>query len=524
MGHSVLERPTADARSVDDLIRLARDGKIRMPRFQRGFGWGERDVDKLFDSIWRGFPIGSLLLWDRAAPAGTVAFGSYVVEAEETESALWVVDGQHRLTALVATLTRHADAAPPFQLFFDLAAERFVRRGNRRAVPVGWLPLDLLLDTSQLIDHLIEQRAGGLDDTGMSRAREVAATISNYRIPLNIVKTDDEGVLREIFYRMNSAGRRMTAAEVFRALHAALDPGAAGDLKTFVDDVNARGFGALREDTILRCVLAVRGGDVYRDFEQEFSDGSDPVETFAKTSRALEHVFAFLRDDAMIPHVRALPYNGVLPILTRFFALHPEPHSRTRNLLRRWVWRGSMAWGRDVGALRQAVQDVDEDELASVKRLLDAVGRRGELEVDLDAVQLNKAATKMNIALLSSLRPLDLRDGAAIDVASLLDDDGPGALLEVSQPTKPPLAGRLLHPALEVTDIVPLLQGASDDALASHVVPREAVEALLAGDVDKFARLRAEHLLVRLNEQRRRLAEPAADDTPPIATLTIPDP
>jgi hypothetical protein len=262
---------------------------------------------------------------------------------------------------------------------------------------------------------------------------------------------------------------------------------------------------------------------VYRDFEHEFSDGTDPAETFARTARALEHVFAFLRDDAAIPHVRALPYNGVLPILTRFFALHPRPHSRTRNLLRRWVWRGSMAWGRDVGALRQAVQDVDENEHLSVRRLLDAVARRVELTVDLDAVQLNKAATKMNIALLSSLRPLDLRDGSAIDVAALLDDDGPGALMEIVPPTEPKLAGRLLHPALDDSDVAPLLRVASDEVLASHAIPRRSVDALVASDAVQFTEFRAAHLAERLNEQRRRLAEPAADDRPPIATLAVPD-
>jgi hypothetical protein len=249
-----------------------------------------------------------------------------------------VVDGQQRLMALVATLTRH-DADPTFDLYFDLTDGRFVRRGQRRAVPVTWLPLNLLLDTSALLDDLMERRSEGLDAGAVERARDLATAIADYRIPLNVVKTNDEQILREIFYRMNSAGHRMTAAEVFRALHAALGPGAAGDLQTLFDNVNAMGFGALRDDTVLRCVLAVRGGDVYRSFEQEFADGEYPAATFAQTERALERVFAFLRLDASVPHARALPYNGVLPILTRFFALHPDPHDRSRNLLRRCIWQ-----------------------------------------------------------------------------------------------------------------------------------------------------------------------------------------
>jgi hypothetical protein len=520
---TLLERPAAEARSVSDLVRAASNGEVRTPPFQRGFRWGERDVRDLFDSIWRGFPIGSLLLWQRAAPAATVHFGSLAIDAPGVDSALWVVDGQHRLTALVATLTEHDHPDPVFELYFDLNEEAFVRRGARRVAPPHWLPLSVVLDTNRLLDRLGELRDEGLDPRAVDRAREVARVIGEYKIPLAIVRSDDERVLREIFHRVNSAGRRMTAAEVFRALHAALGEGDPGDLRSLVDQVGSLGFGAPREDTVLRCVLAVRGGDVYRSFEHEFQDDEDPAETFAITAQTLTRVFAFLRDDASIPHLRALPYIGVLPILTRFFFLHPEPHPRSRNLLRRWLWRGSNAWGRDVGALRRAVQEVDGDEFASVARLLASVEESAPPDIDLDAVQLNKAAAKTNIALLSSLRPRDLRDGEVIDVGALLDDDGSQALLEILPDAAPLLAGRLLHGALDDTLVAPQLLEASSAVLDSHAIPAEAVEALRNGDSDGFVRHRADELARRLGERREQLAEPDADDHPPLSSLTVDD-
>ncbi len=493
-----------------------------MPRFQRAFRWDYRDVERLFDSIWRGYPVGSLLLWARDAPADEVHFGSLSISANELTEALWVVDGQQRLTTLVATLTPHEPIDPAFELYFDLGSGQFVRRGQRRALPIAWLPLARLLDTSTLLDDLMQRRSEGLDDAGLELARNLAGTVADYRIPLNIVKVDDERVLRDIFYRMNSAGHRMTAAEVFRALHAAVGPGAAGDLQTLFDNVNAIGFGALRDDIVVRCVLAVRGGDVYRSFEHEFSTGEDPSEAFALTREALEKVFAFLRDDAAIPHARALPYIGILPILTRFFALHPTPEPRTRNLLRRWLWRGSMAWGRDVGALRQAVQDVDQDEHSSVQRLLSKLSE-GEPAIDLNAVQLNKAATRLNIALLSSLHPRDLRDGEPIDVRELLENDGAEALFALQDDATPRLAGRILHPVLDLSELGPMLEGATAGVLNSHALSLEATAELLSGNTQPFLALRGAELSTRLAEQRRRLAEPAADDYPPISTMVVAD-
>jgi len=477
----------------------------------------------LFDSIWRGFPIGSLLLWERAAPAAKVHFGSLAIEAPEMSRALWVVDGQHRLTALVATLVEHDQPAPEFELYFDLYDETFVRRSGRRTTPPHWLPMSVLLDTNRLLDRLGELRDDGLEHEAVDKAREVARVISEYKIPVAIVTTDDERVLREIFHRVNSAGRRMTSAEVFRALHAALGQGDPGDLRSLIDEIGALGFGAPREDTVLRCVLAVRGGDVYRSFEHEFSDDEDPADTFRLTAETLGRVFAFLRDDAAIPHLRALPYAGVLPILTRFFALHPDPHPRSRNLLRRWLWRGSVAWGRDVGMLRRVVQEVDADEYGSVARLLHGLGEAGLPELDLNAVQLNKAAAKMNVALLHPIGGSGLRDGELVDVGDLLDDAEPQAFVEVATNIKPALAGRLLHSAL-LDDVGALILAASQEVLDSHAISPAAIDALRADDADVFGQLRGEELGRRLRERREQLAESAADDHPPISSLVLPDP
>jgi hypothetical protein len=520
---ALLERPAAEARSISDLVSAAHRGAIRMPAFQRGYRWNERDVRELFDSVWRGFPIGSLLLWERPAPPGAERFGSLQVDAPATDKALWVVDGQQRLTALAATLVEHPHPDPAFELYFDLQDGAFVRRGSRRVTPPHWLPLSVVLDTNRLLDRLVDLREAGLEPDAVDRAREVARVVSEYKIPLAIVRSDDERVLREIFHRVNNAGRRMTAAEVFRALHAALGAGDPGDLRSLIDEIGALGFGAPREDTVLRCVLAVRGGDVYRSFEHEFAAGEDPADTFRLTSLSLSRVFSFLREDASIPHIRALPYVGVLPILTRFFALHPEPHPRSRNLLRRWLWRGSIAWGRDVGILRRVVQEVDEDEYESVARLLTSIGSQGPPGIDLNAVQLNKAATKTNIALLSSLHPQHLRDGEQVDVGALLDDDGSQALLEVVPRANPQLAGRLLHPALDDEFASSLLLGASQGVLDSHAIPAAAVEALRNDDPAAFVEQRATELKRRMSERREQLAEPLADDHPPLSTLIIGD-
>jgi hypothetical protein len=169
------------------------------------------------------------------------------------------------------------------------------------------------------------------------------------------------------------------------------------------------------------------------------------------------------------------------------------------------------------------VQDVDSDEYASVSKLLASLGSSGPPQIDLNAVQLNKAAAKMNVALLSSTRPRDLRDGEVIDVGALLDDDGSQALLEVVPQADPLLAGRLLHGALDDELADSLLLDAPPEVLRSHAVPEVAVDALRRGDIQGFVAARSAELSNRLREQRARLAEPEADDHPPLSALVVDD-
>ena len=98
----------AEALRVEDLVAAVQSGNVRIPRFQRGLKWGAQDVVNLFDSVYNGYPIGSLLLRRGPAPAERLQLGPLTIDGPETQSALWVIDGQQRLTALAAGLSRQS--------------------------------------------------------------------------------------------------------------------------------------------------------------------------------------------------------------------------------------------------------------------------------------------------------------------------------------------------------------------------------------------------------------------------------
>jgi hypothetical protein len=74
-------KPAALTETVEDLVGQVRRGFVRVPRFQRALKWLAEDVVQLFDSIYRGYPIGSLLFRRAPAEAGQVKIGPLTIDA-----------------------------------------------------------------------------------------------------------------------------------------------------------------------------------------------------------------------------------------------------------------------------------------------------------------------------------------------------------------------------------------------------------------------------------------------------------
>jgi Protein of unknown function DUF262 len=267
MATQAITKPNAVTYPLEDIVGEVLEGHVRIPGFQRRFKWQWEDVRRLFDSIVRGYPIGSLLLWSRPAKAAEFVLGALELKAPESDQALWVVDGQQRLTSLANALSDAGQKDPRFASAYDLANGKLVKASEHRAHVV---PLPIVFDLQRLLRWFSDNPES---TPYFDEGTRVAKAIRLYAIPAYIVKQQDESVLRDIFDRVNNHGRRLTRAEVFSALH--MGEGRGGPAMTFADIVEqidlTRGFGEIDENTVLHSVLARRGSDVTRDIRAEFS-------------------------------------------------------------------------------------------------------------------------------------------------------------------------------------------------------------------------------------------------------------
>lgn len=89
--------------NVDDLLKDVENGKIGLPDLQRPFVWLDNKVRDLLDSMYKGFPIGYIMLWSSPDDYDrTTHIGKNSKKYEEPADL--VIDGQQRLTALLAAL------------------------------------------------------------------------------------------------------------------------------------------------------------------------------------------------------------------------------------------------------------------------------------------------------------------------------------------------------------------------------------------------------------------------------------
>ena len=89
--------------SVSQLVNMIEKGQIQLPEMQRKFVWKATKVRDLLDSLYRGYPSGTILMWE---PDESVALTSFSVNTEQqnTFKPMLLLDGQQRLTSLSSVL------------------------------------------------------------------------------------------------------------------------------------------------------------------------------------------------------------------------------------------------------------------------------------------------------------------------------------------------------------------------------------------------------------------------------------
>ena len=217
---------------LSGLLHFIDIGDIGLPDIQRPFVWSNTKVRDLFDSMYRGFPVGYLLFWENAQVAGTRGIGTGTKQ-HDTPMRL-IVDGQQRLTSLYAVFRgrkvldsdyreRQIEIAfRPRDGRFDVA-DAAVRKDPE------WIPnISRLWSSGSSSRKLVNEFIGQLsaktnltEDEEEHIAHNLDRLFDLQKYPftaLEIASSVDEEHVADIFVRINSEGVKLNQADFILTL------------------------------------------------------------------------------------------------------------------------------------------------------------------------------------------------------------------------------------------------------------------------------------------------------------------
>lgn len=486
---------------IQDLVNLVLSGQVRIPEFQRSFRWAASDVLALFDSILRGYPFGGTLLWKREAPSGLLTIGAIEVQADARSEALWVIDGQQRITSIVNAVDPEASQDERFAISYVLSKKQFaLRRDVRDDLAI---PLPDLFDLGRAFAWL--QRNPDAAEFAADIQR-VTSQLRDVEVPAAVIDQGDEHLLREIFDRINSAGKRLRGSEIFDAVHGAdSGSGATLSMSAIADRLDKRTeFGRLPDETIYQAILVIRHPDLTRNVRAEFSGDREAAVAFSSDKQtdayrrgdeALSNVARFLQESAGIPHSAFVPFRFHLLVLARFFAHFPSPEPRNLELLSRWVWRstalasalGYTGSTANIRSLANLVQPEEEND--SVQRLVQATAAKENIpSPSLTSFRTNNSAGKLILGALWALNPVNPATGSPLshgELAAALESETSPRDVSLELLPKVP-ASNAANRVLAVVDRGEFFERLPREAWASHLLDDEVMDALDGGNVPLF--------------------------------------
>ena len=217
--------------SLKKLIEDISMGEIGLPDIQRPFVWPTSKVRDLFDSMYRGYPIGYLLFWENGYSDVHRTIGA---EQKQKVARLLIVDGQQRLTSLYAVIKAAPIISKDYKprrikIAFHPLQERFEVSNPAIEKDAEWIPDISILwqadtDAFTFIHGFLERL----------RARRTLTPEEERKIPHNInrlIKLNeypltaleisssvDEEQVSSIFVRINSQGTPLNQANFILTL------------------------------------------------------------------------------------------------------------------------------------------------------------------------------------------------------------------------------------------------------------------------------------------------------------------
>ena len=239
------EKFTTYPLSISAILGLIKANDIAIPEIQRPFVWKSKQVRDLMDSLYKGYPVGYIILWKNPnvkLKDGTISAGKKVL-----------IDGQQRVTALMTALasqniinedyktTRIKIAFDPFAaLTEDDEAEIFAVQTPAHIKSSRWIPdiAEIFSDNFsrfKFINNYCAANPGMKDESLDSIISKLKGLVNQ---SIGIIELSDSlqiDIVTDIFVRINSKGTTLNQGDFVMSKIAADEDHGGNTLRKIID-------------------------------------------------------------------------------------------------------------------------------------------------------------------------------------------------------------------------------------------------------------------------------------------------
>lgn len=417
---------------IKKLIERISSGDIRIPAFQRNYVWEPDQVSFLLDSIYKEFPIGTVILWktdNRLNSEKSLGFFE-LPEPQKDYPVNYVLDGQQRLTSLFSVF--QTDLIPTsdewVDIYFDLTAEEniqeslFIALDNAEVDPTRHFPVKTLFDSVAY-----RKATSNLSDDLVIKVDLLQDKFKSYLIPNITFETDDRNKVAIVFERINRAGTELNIFELLSAWSWSDEFDLVDKFDILQEKIIDHGFEELCNDRDLQlkiCSGVISGTTTPKSIMD--LKGEEIRGRFEEIEKGILGALDFLKRELNVKHYKMLPYPAILVPLSVFFATtKPDGvhySSLQKMVIVKWFWRSifSKRYSSDVNE-RQATDIVN---LLSLRDDENFDFRFPPSSIKFDFAKSNFSAgnanSKILILMLNTEVPFSLLSGSKIDLDKVL--------------------------------------------------------------------------------------------------------
>lgn len=425
-----VEQPKPDSKKYSDLIHEIQKGIIKIPKFQRDFVWTIDKTAKLLDSILKGYPIGTFILWQTDERINDIKnVGNLSIpDTPDGVKVQYVLDGQQRITSLFAAyLGAHIQKV-----------------GEKKITDYGSIVVNLDVDLNDNDEQVITEEPRGenfislsdvlnfmdrmtdikerFTDADFKKIHAYSRAFDTYDFSTVILRKEDIDSAIEVFTRINTGGQTLTLFEIMSAK--TYDEPQNFDMQVkwegFIKELNEIKYEGISSSVVLSllALLLSRTKECKRKTILAL-DKQSIIEKWDSVISALKDSVDYFRTTYRIPVSQLLPYDSLLVPFAYFFHVNKsKPDGAQRKYLEEFFWRISLSSRYSSSTESKLAQDIKRIDLILSGQRPDY----SDIKVNLDSPQTlidtnfsaGNSYCKAVLCLLAYQEPKDFQDNGKV--------------------------------------------------------------------------------------------------------------